>query len=100
MKTGVNSNSSLLLQCFQFEAIHSIFFQSKLFCAQESLKKPLTWKPHKGPLKKYEDSAAKPSLKERSRAMKEVKITSRFVMLLSLTAVEQLIPLIVDEKWE
>ncbi|XP_026692449.2 nucleolar and spindle-associated protein 1-like isoform X1 [Ciona intestinalis] len=43
----------------------------------ESLKKPLTWKPHKGPLKKFSDSTAKPTFETRVKNHKQVKVTTR-----------------------
>nr|XP_026692451.1 nucleolar and spindle-associated protein 1-like isoform X3 [Ciona intestinalis] len=43
----------------------------------ESLKKPLTWKPHKGPLKKFSDSTTKPTFETRVKNHKQVKVTTR-----------------------
>uniref|UniRef100_H2YZ41 Uncharacterized protein n=1 Tax=Ciona savignyi TaxID=51511 RepID=H2YZ41_CIOSA len=47
------------------------------FDLQESLKKPITWKAHKGPLKKYADTTTKPAFETRVKNFKQAKVATR-----------------------
>ncbi|XP_076817652.1 nucleolar and spindle-associated protein 1-like isoform X2 [Clavelina lepadiformis] len=49
------------------------------FNLEESLKKPLTWVPHKGPIKSYKETASNPTqpFKERIKNIKNPKVTTR-----------------------
>lgn len=47
------------------------------FNLEESLKKPLSWVPHRGPLRPFNDTAKKPAFQDRIKNIKEPKVTDR-----------------------